>query len=242
MKNDQPEIELRNVYLNYGSEDVLTDFSLTIGKGQFVTAIGSSGCGKTTALKLMNGLLTPDQGSVWVQGQDISLMDQNKLRRGIGYVIQGIGLFPHMLIRDNISYILRLNKMNKAEIDPRVEELAEIVQLDRDLLSRYPDELSGGQRQRVGIARALASKPPIMLMDEPFGAVDEITRKGLQAEIKRIQGQLGITIFFITHDITEALSLGDYVAVMRDGKIEQYDTPDAIRQKPATAFVKELVG
>lgn len=241
MRDGVPEIELQHVSKSYGDFGVLKDFSLRIDKGEFVTAIGSSGCGKTTVLKLINGLLTQDSGRVLIHGTDIATQDQNKLRRNIGYVIQSIGLFPHMKVEANISYVLRLNKADKEQIRHRMEELLEIVQLDPALLGRYPDELSGGRRQRVGIARALAADPPILLMDEPFGAVDEITRKVLQTEIKRIQQQLAITIFFITHDISEALSLGSRVIVMDDGRIEQQDAPEVIRASPATDFVHRLL-
>lgn len=240
--NSRPEIELRSVSKKYGDFEAIKDFSLTIERGEFVTAIGSSGCGKTTVLKLMNGLLTPDNGSIFVQGRDISKLDQNMLRRRIGYVIQGIGLFPHMRVADNITYVLRLNRTDKQFIEQRLAELADIAQIDSALLSHYPHELSGGQRQRVGIARALAAEPSIMLMDEPFGAVDEITRKALQKEFKRIHTRLGMTVFFITHDINEALMLGDRVVVMNDGVIEQYGHPDELRARPGTEFVQKLLG
>lgn len=239
---EHPEIRLHEIDKRYGDRVVLEKFSMEIAPGEFVTAIGSSGSGKTTVLKLINGLLTPDSGQIFIHGQDIATLDQNKLRRSIGYVIQEVGLFPHMKIKDNISYVLELNKAGKNHIRKRLKELLEIVQLDAELLSRYPHELSGGQKQRVGLARALAAEPRIILMDEPFGALDDITRKGLQAEIKRIQQQIGVTIFFITHDITEALLLGSRVMVMNNGVIEQFDTPDAIKNYPATDFVEELVG
>ena len=234
-------IKLENVTKKYEDNVVLKDFNLEIPEGEFVTVIGSSGCGKTTLLKLVNGLLTPDEGKIFVNNQDISLLDQNKLRRQIGYVIQSIGLFPHMTIFENIAYVPRLLKTPKADISVRVEELISMVDLEKEILRKYPDELSGGQKQRIGIARALAARPGIMLMDEPFGAVDEITRKVLQEEIIKIQKQLGITILFVTHDIREALRLGHRVLVMDKGRIEQFDRPDIIREFPVNDFVRNLV-
>ena len=234
-------IKLENVTKKYEDNVVLKDFNLEIPEGEFVTVIGSSGCGKTTLLKLVNGLLTPDEGKIFVNNQDISLLDQNKLRRQIGYVIQSIGLFPHMTIFENIAYVPRLLKTPKADISVRVEELISMVDLEKEILRKYPDELSGGQKQRIGIARALAARPGIMLMDEPFGAVDEITRKVLQEEIIKIQKQLGITILFVTHDIREALRLGHRVIVMNKGQIEQFDHPDIIRDFPVNDFVRNLV-
>lgn len=226
----------------YGEHVVLKDFSFEITRGEFVTVIGSSGSGKTTMLKMINGLLIPTSGVVYVNGKDISKENQILLRRRIGYVIQGIGLFPHMSVRKNISYVPELlGKQAKKEIGGRVERLMRMVGLEEDMLDRYPAELSGGQRQRVGIARSLAANPEILLMDEPFGAVDEITRKMLQAEIERIHKELEVTIVFITHDIKEALKLGDRVLVMSNGGIEQVGASDEIRNNPATAFVEELV-
>ena len=168
-------------------------------------------------------------------------MDQNELRRNIGYVIQSIGLFPHMTIEENIGYVLSLTKQESSLIQKRVKEMMDIMKLEEQLLNRYPDELSGGQKQRVGIARALASHPKILLMDEPFGAVDEITRHSLQDEILRIYHELHITIFFITHDIREALRLGTRVMIMKDGNIEQFDTPGVVKKQPQTEFVRQLL-
>ena len=176
-----------------------------------------------------------------VQNKDIRKVDQNELRRNIGYVIQSIGLFPHMTIEENIGYVLSLTKQDSSLIQKRVKEMMDIMKLEEQLLNRYPDELSGGQKQRVGIARALASHPKILLMDEPFGAVDEITRHSLQDEILRIYHELHITIFFITHDIREALRLGTRVMIMKDGNIEQFDTPDIVNKQPQTEFVRQLL-
>ena len=235
-------IELKDITMSYGPNRILEHFNLSVEQGTFLTMIGSSGCGKTTALKLMNGLLTPEQGTVTINGTDISRTDINELRRGIGYVIQEIGLFPHMTIEKNISYVPNLYKPpDKAAIAARARQLAGTVGLDTDMLKRYPSELSGGQRQRVGIARALMNSPKIILMDEPFGAVDEITRRRLQEEILRIHEELGGTIVFVTHDIKEALKLGSRVLVMDHGNIIQDGSPTELLEHPATDFVRRLV-
>ena len=235
-------IEFRNISKSYGEKTVLDGFSLSIEKGEFVTVIGSSGCGKTTALKLVNGLLTPDSGEILIDGRDIAAMDQVQLRRNIGYAIQGSVLFPHMTVEQNIAYVPNLlNRRDKKRTREAVDKWMRIVGLDEELKRRYPDELSGGQQQRVGIARALAASPEILLMDEPFGAVDEITRAQLQTELRRIWEQTGITVMFVTHDISEALKLGSRVLVMDAGKIEQYAPPEELLRAPATAFVHRLV-
>lgn len=239
----QGVIKLEGVSKGYGNNLILNEFNLNINKGEFLTIIGSSGCGKTTVLKLINGLLTPDSGKVHVNGEDISVVNQIQLRRKIGYVIQGVGLFPHMNIRKNISYVPNLTKKDdKSKIAAKALKLIKVVGLSEDMLDRYPSELSGGQRQRVGLARALASTPDILLMDEPFGAVDEITRKLLQEEILRIYKELNVTIVFITHDIKEALKLGTRVLVMDKGQIIQVGAPTEIIENPKTDFVRELIG
>ncbi len=239
----QDVIHFESVSKTYGKNLILNDFNLKINIGEFLTIIGSSGCGKTTVLKLINGLLTPEIGKIHVNGQDISRVNQIELRRRVGYVIQGVGLFPHMNIRKNISYVPNLiKKDDKRKIESKVEKLIKVVGLSEDMLERYPSELSGGQRQRVGIARALAASPEILLMDEPFGAVDEITRKLLQEEILRIYKELNVTIVFITHDIKEALKLGTRVLVMDKGKIIQIGPPAEIIENPKTDFVKKLIG
>lgn len=235
-------IELRDVTVSYDQDTILRHFNLKVEEGTFLTIIGSSGCGKTTALKLMNGLLVPEEGTVFINDTDISAVDINELRRNIGYVIQEIGLFPHMTVEKNISYVPNLYKAkDKEAIQSRVRELIGIVGLEADMLNRYPSELSGGQRQRVGIARALMNSPKIILMDEPFGAVDEITRRKLQEEILRIHENIGGTIVFVTHDIKEALKLGTRVLVMDQGNIIQDGSPDELRQHPATEFVSKLI-
>ena len=235
-------IEFQHIRKSYGPQVVLNDFQLSIEKGAFVTMIGSSGCGKTTALKLINGLLIPDEGTIRIEGTDIQTMDQNVLRRNIGYAIQGSVLFPHMSVEQNIAYVPSLlNRRDRQRTRDAVDQWMKIVHLPQELKDRYPWELSGGQQQRVGIARALAASPHILLMDEPFGAVDSITRTQLQKEIKAIHEDSGITIVFVTHDINEALYLGTRVLVMDQGAIQQYDTPDQIRSRPATDFVRQLI-
>ncbi len=238
----QDVIHFEGVSKAFGKNLILSDFNLKINKGEFLTIIGSSGCGKTTVLKLINGLLTPEGGKVHVNGEDISRINQIELRRRVGYVIQGVGLFPHMNIRKNIAYVPNLiKKDDKSKIESKVEKLIKVVGLSEDMLERYPSELSGGQRQRVGLARALAASPEILLMDEPFGAVDEITRKLLQEEILRIYKEFNVTIVFITHDIKEALKLGTRVLVMDKGKIIQIGAPSEIKERPKTDFVRELI-
>ena len=235
-------IEFQHIRKSYGPQVVLNDFQLSIEKGAFVTMIGSSGCGKTTALKLINGLLIPDEGTIRIEGTDIQTMDQNVLRRNIGYAIQGSVLFPHMSVEQNIAYVPSLlNRRDRQRTRDAVDKWMKIVHLPQELKGRYPWELSGGQQPRVGIARALAASPHILLMDEPFGAVDSITRTQLQKEIKAIHEDSGITIVFVTHDINEALYLGTRVLVMDQGAIQQYDTPDQIRSRPATDFVRQLI-
>ena len=237
----EPIIEFEHVRKSYGEKTVLGDCSLAVAPGDFVTIVGASGGGKTTVLKMVNGLLTPDAGTIRVMGRDIREMDLIQLRRNIGYAIQGSVLFPHMTVAENIAYVPNLlNKKDKARTNAAVAKWLAIVGLDEELLQRYPAELSGGQQQRVGIARALAASPEILLMDEPFGAVDEITRASLQQEITRIHRETGITVLFVTHDIGEALRLGTRVLVMANGEIQQYAVPEEILRAPATDFVRQL--
>ena len=235
-------IRFDHVTKRYGTHTVLQDFRLTVYSGEFLTMIGRSGCGKTTALRLINGLLTPDEGAVYVNGKNVAQSDLIALRRGIGYAIQGVGLFPHMTVAKNIAYVPSLSGgWSRKESQRQVAELLTTVGLDPALAGRYPHELSGGQKQRVGLARALAAHPPILLMDEPFGAVDEITRRTLQKEILQLQQKLGLTVIFVTHDIKEALGLGSRVLVMEAGRISQLDTPAAIQAAPANDFVRALI-
>ena len=235
-------IEFRNIKKAYGDKVIIENLNLAVEKGEFVTIIGSSGCGKTTALKMINGLIEPTSGDILVNGENIKEKDITRLRRNIGYAIQGSVLFPHMTVEKNISYVPNLlNKKDKAKTRKAVSKWMKIVGLEEDIKDRYPSELSGGQQQRVGIARALAASPDILLMDEPFGAVDEITREQLQTELKRIYEETGITVLFVTHDISEALKLGTRVLVMDKGSVQQYDRPEEILRNPATEFVEQLV-
>ena len=235
-------IEYRHVTKAYGEKVVLSDFNLSVRCGEFLTIVGSSGCGKTTALKMVNRLIEPTSGDVLVNGTNVRDTDPIALRRNIGYAIQGSVLFPHMTVEENVSYVPNLlNKGDQRRTEQAVSKWMGIVDLPDDLLERYPAELSGGQQQRVGIARALAASPDILLMDEPFGAVDEITRGQLQVEIARIHRECGITVLFVTHDIGEALRLGTRVLVMDAGAIQQYATPAEILARPVNDFVARLV-
>jgi osmoprotectant transport system ATP-binding protein len=227
-----------------GTEHPAVDrLSLDIDEGEVIVLVGPSGCGKTTTLKMINRLVEPTGGTITVAGQNVLNMPASELRRSIGYVIQQIGLFPHKTIRDNIATVPRLLGWDKARTTSRVEELVELVELTHEMLERYPGELSGGQRQRVGVARALAADPPVLLMDEPFGAVDPIVRANLQEELLRLQQRLHKTIVLVTHDIDEAIRLGDRVAILSEGgRIEQYDTPGEILRDPANEFVADFLG
>jgi len=216
--------------------------SFTVNEGEFITILGSSGCGKTTLLKMINRLYEPDSGSIVLFGEDISTVDVVKVRRRIGYVIQQIGLFPHWTVADNIATVPKLLGWDKEKTRARTDELLALVGLPpEEFRSRWPAQLSGGQQQRVGLARALAIDPKIMLMDEPFGAIDSITREKLQDELTAMHRGLGKTFMFVTHDIEEAFKLGDRVIIMNEGKILQFDTPEAIISAPADPFVRSLV-
>ena len=234
-------IRLEHVSKSFGTQKVLDDLSLSVNEGEFLTVIGRSGCGKTTMLRLINGLQKPDSGDVYVEGQNIKDADLIALRRRTGYVIQNKGLFPHMTVEKNISYVPVISgHKNKEENRRKAIRLLKLVGLDESMADRYPSELSGGQQQRVGIARALAAEAKLLLMDEPFGALDEITKRALQDEMLALQEKLHMTVVFITHDIREAMKLGDRVLVMEQGRIAQLDTPEMIRRHPAAAFVREL--
>lgn len=235
-------IQFKDVSKAYGDHTVLGHFNWEVERGAFVTIVGASGGGKTTVLKMVNGLIAPDAGQVLVNGRDIAGMDLVELRRSIGYAIQGSVLFPHMTVEQNIAYVPNLlNRRDHARTKAAVDKWMGIVGLDPALRGRYPDELSGGQAQRVGIARALAASPDILLMDEPFGAVDELTRAQLQEEIARIHAETGITVLFVTHDVSEALKLGTRVLVLDGGAIQQYAEPAELLAHPATDFVRRLV-
>lgn len=235
------EIKIDHVEKSYGNQKVVNDVSLEIHTHERISIIGGSGSGKTTLLKMINALILPDHGEIYIDGKNIKEVNPNILRQEIGYVIQSIGLFPHMTIEENIAYVLHLKKENQEKIQRRIQVLLKIVDLKEALLQRYPDELSGGQKQRVGIARALAAHPGVVLMDEAFGAVDEITRHTLQEELLKIHAREPFTLLFVTHDIKEALYLGERVVVMKDGVVEQFDTPQNIKAHPKTAFVKQLL-
>ena len=233
-------IRLEHVTKSFGRYKALDDVSIVVEEGEFLTVIGRSGCGKT---RMINGLQKPDSGKVYAAGEDVGEADLIRLRRKIGYVIQNKGLFPHMTVEKNIIYVPVISgQKDKRQNRKLAEELIGLVGLEREMLDRYPEELSGGQQQRVGIARALASRPKLLLMDEPFGALDEITKRAMQNELLALQKKLGMTVVFITHDIREAMKLGDRVLVMEQGKIAQCDTPENVKKNPADEFVKELIG
>ncbi|HBF5732770.1 TPA: ABC transporter ATP-binding protein [Clostridioides difficile] len=237
-------IEIRNVTKKIGNNVILDDISLVVETGTLVVLIGSSGCGKTTTLKLINKLIKPTSGEIYINGKPISQENEIELRRKIGYVIQNTGLFPHLTIKENIELIPRLKKEKSVEeIEKRTLQLLEMVGLDSDeFLNKYPSELSGGQQQRIGVARAIATDAEIILMDEPFSALDPITRTSLQEQLFSLQDELKKTIIFVTHDIDEALKIADKICIMKDGRIAQYDTPENILRKPANDFVKDFIG
>ncbi|MBI1379203.1 MAG: ATP-binding cassette domain-containing protein [Frankiales bacterium] len=217
---------------------------LEVGAGEVCVLVGPSGCGKTTTMRMINRLVEPTSGRLFVGGQDVTHADPVRLRRSMGYVIQQVGLFPHLTVRRNVATVPELLGWDRRRIDARVDELLELVGLDSDRQGdRYPHQLSGGQRQRVGVARALAADPPVLLMDEPFGAVDPIARDRLQAEFQRLQERVRKTVVFVTHDVDEAVRLGDRIAVMREGgHLEQYATPAQLLAEPASDFVASFVG
>ncbi len=236
-------IVFNNVTKSFKDKKVLDNISFQINKGDLVAFIGESGCGKTTTLKMINRLIRPTSGSILIKGEEIETKDIIALRRSMGYVIQQTGLFPHMTVRENIEIIPRSEKRNIEQITSKTMELMEMVGLNPDeFLDRYPTELSGGQQQRVGVARAFAIDPEIILMDEPFSALDPITRSGLQDEVLNLQSQFKKTIVFVTHDMDEAIKIADKICIMKDGKILQYDTPENILKNPADEFVQTFVG
>ncbi len=235
-------IDIKNVSKSYQSgTPVLNTITLSIPKGSFITIIGPSGCGKTTLLRLMNGMTDMDAGTITVMGKDINNWDKIELRRKMGYAIQQGALFPHLSVRENISFVLNISNTSAALINERVNTLADLMHFDERQLAAFPLALSGGQQQRVGVARALASQPEIVLMDEPFGALDNITRKNLQSELKEMHQKLGNTFVMVTHDLHEAFTLGTHVIIMNKGNIEQYDTAQNIRRQPANEWVKEFL-
>lgn len=235
-------IQFINVSKAYKEHNVIENINLEINKGELVVLIGPSGCGKTTLLKMINRLIEPSDGQIKINGTDIEAQDPIELRRNIGYVIQQTGLFIHMTVRENIEIIPRLAKMPVSEIVDRTVKLMETVGLPEEFLDRYPNHLSGGQQQRVGVARAFAMNPDIILMDEPFSALDPLTRSQLQDELVSLQSKLHKTIVFVTHDMDEAVKIADRICILQGGRILQYDTPENILKNPAHGFVSEFVG
>ena len=242
----EPMIRLLDVTKKYEGTDreAVAPLSMEINRGEFVVLVGPSGCGKTTTLRMINRLVEPSGGEIWIDGQNVTHGDPDDLRRHIGYVIQQVGLIPHMTIGQNVGLVPKMLGWDKNKIASRVDELLEIVGLDPEVYrSRYPKQLSGGQQQRVGVARALAADPPIMLMDEPFGAIDPITRDRLQEEFLRIQARIRKTIVFVTHDIDEALRLGDRIAIFAEGsRLAQFASPLEILTNPVDDFVRSFIG
>lgn len=234
-------IQFSNVCKSYGRTQILKNLSFTIPDGQFVVLIGPSGCGKTTTLKTINRLIDPDSGSIMIDGQDIRTRDKVELRRHIGYVIQQIGLFPNMTVAQNICVVPKLLKYSAEQCEEIVKNMLELVNMTAHA-NKYPSELSGGQQQRIGVLRALAASPPIVLMDEPFGALDPVTREGLQDEVKSLQQKLGKTIVFVTHDMSEALKLADTIIFMDGGEIVQMASPEEMLEHPANEKVLQFLG
>ncbi|MCD7749092.1 MAG: betaine/proline/choline family ABC transporter ATP-binding protein [Oscillospiraceae bacterium] len=234
-------IEFRNVSKSYGKSQILKDLSFTIQDGEFIVLIGPSGCGKTTTLKTINRLIEPDSGTVYIDGKDIRETDKDDLRRHIGYVIQQIGLFPNMTVAQNICVVPKLLKYSKEDCARIVSEMLKMVNME-EYADKYPNQLSGGQQQRIGVLRALAASPPIVLMDEPFGALDPQTREVLQDEVKSLQRKLNKTFVFVTHDMDEALKMADKIFFMDDGQIVQMATPEEMLEHPATERVQSFLG
>lgn len=236
-------IRFENITKQYNQKTVIRDFNLDIEEGQLVVFIGPSGCGKTTLLKMINRLLEPTSGKIYVNEKDISKQDPIELRRNIGYVIQSTGLFPHMTIKENLELIPKLKGEDSDSIKRKTNDLLELVGLAPDeYLYRYPSELSGGQKQRIGVARAFSTDSDIILMDEPFSALDPVTRNSLQDELFSMQKELNKTIVFVTHDMDEAIKIADKICLLNDGHIIQYDTPDQILKNPASEYVEEFIG
>lgn len=236
-------IQFQNIVKKYRTKTIINHFSLDIEDGQLVVFIGPSGCGKTTLLKMINRLIQPSSGKIFVNGSDISAINPIELRRNIGYVIQNTGLFPHMTIKENLELIPKLKGETPDSIEKKTVELLTMVGLDpKEYLQRYPKELSGGQQQRVGVARAFATDSDIILMDEPFSALDPVTRSSLQEELYQMQKELNKTIIFVTHDMDEAIKIADKICLLKDGNILQYDTPENILKNPANDFVENFIG
>ena len=238
----EPVIKISGVTKTYdGQRRALDDVSLTVPDGGFITIIGPSGCGKTTLLRIINGMVDFESGEIYILKREKKLWDGVQLRRKIGYVIQNVGLFPHLTVKQNMQFVMSISGVPRELQDERASELAQMIGLSDSQLDEFPDKLSGGQQQRVGVARALAMKPQILLMDEPFGALDNITRRNLQAEMKQIHNELKVTVLMVTHDLNEAFSLGTIVVIMNNGRIVQADKPESILANPASGWVREFV-
>lgn len=236
-------LSIKNLSKVYsGGKRAVDNISLDINAGEFIAFIGTSGSGKTTALRMINRMIESTEGQIKIDGKDISTMNGVELRRSIGYVIQQIGLMPHMTIKDNIVLVPKLLKWSQEKKEAKAKELIKLVDLPEEFLDRYPSQLSGGQQQRIGVVRALAAEQDIILMDEPFGALDPITRDTLQDLVKELQQKLGKTFIFVTHDMDEAIKLADKICIMSEGKIVQFDTPDNILRNPANDFVRDFIG
>jgi osmoprotectant transport system ATP-binding protein len=242
-RRERGVIEVDHVTRRFGQTVAVADVSLTIERGSVTVLVGTSGSGKSTLLRMINRLIEPTSGTIRIEGRDTRTVPEEELRRGIGYVIQGYGLFPHWTVARNIATVPTLLRWDRARIERRVEELLLLFDLDPAIYrAKFPHQLSGGQQQRVGVARALAAEPSVLLMDEPFGALDPIIRGKAQADLKALQRRLGITIVLVTHDMEEAIHLGDHIAVMDGGRLLQYATPGEVLVRPAPGFVEKLVG
>ncbi|WP_367783862.1 betaine/proline/choline family ABC transporter ATP-binding protein [Streptococcus pluranimalium] len=240
--SDKPIIEFKNVRKIYGDNVAVDTANLSVTAGEFICFIGTSGSGKTTLMRMINRMLKPSEGNIYFEGKDISTINPIHLRRKIGYVIQNIGLMPHMTIYENITLVPKLLKWPEEKKKSKAKELIKLVELPEDFLDRYPSELSGGQQQRIGVIRALAADQDVILMDEPFGALDPITREGIQDLVKTLQEKMGKTIVLVTHDMDEALKLASRIVVMDNGQMVQVATPDDILHHPATEFVEKMIG
>lgn len=240
--SDKPIIEFKNVRKIYGDNVAVDTANLSVTAGEFICFIGTSGSGKTTLMRMINRMLKPSEGNIYFEGKDISTINPIHLRRKIGYVIQNIGLMPHMTIYENITLVPKLLKWPEEKKKAKAKELIKLVELPEDFLDRYPSELSGGQQQRIGVIRALAADQDVILMDEPFGALDPITREGIQDLVKTLQEKMGKTIVLVTHDMDEALKLASRIVVMDNGQMVQVATPDDILHHPATEFVEKMIG
>ena len=239
---NEPLIQLNNISKTFeGGKLALDNVSLSISQGGFITIIGPSGCGKTTLLRIINRMTDFDSGSMKIMDKEIELWDESLLRRNIGYVIQNAGLFPHLTVRENIQFVMSISGMEKELREARTLELAAMIEFTKTQLDEYPDNLSGGQQQRVGIARALALKPQIVLLDEPLGSLDNITRRKIQSELKQIHADTGTTMIMVTHDLKEAFSLGTEMVIMNNGKILQKDIPEVVIKQPVNEWVREFV-